>query len=134
MKTITWNRRHLNGEMELVTFTRLFSTTGGVDELATRISLEVIARRQGIIRSKSQFMDEMNKLSIEHELALAAALSPEEIALAGEYFGTQAMLATVRYGLSGSDELTPRRALTRLERFIDEVFRRSSKELMSQVS
>lgn len=134
MQTITWNRRHLNGDVEVVTFTRLFSTKGGVEELATKISLEVIARRQGVIRSKSQFMEEMSKLSIEHELALAAALSPEEIALAGEYFGTQAMLATVRYGLSGSDDLTPRRAINRLEKFVDEVFRRSSKELIAQVS
>ena len=134
MQTITWNRRHLNGDVEVVTFTRLFSKKGGVEELAAKVTLEVIARRQGVIRSKSQFMDEMSKLSIEHELALAAVLSPEEVALAGEYFGTQAMLATVRYGLSGSDELTPRRAVKRLEEFIDEVFRRSSKELISQVS
>lgn len=134
MQTITWNRRYINGAVERVSFTRLFSTKGGVEELTARLSLEVIARRQGIIRSKTQFMEEMDKLSLEHELSLLAASSPDDIALAGEYFGTQAMLATVRYGLSGSDEVTVQGALKRFERFINEVYQRSSKELIAKVS
>lgn len=134
MKTITWNRRYINGAVETVTFSRLFSTKGGVEELTAKISVETIARRQGLIRSKTQFMDEMDRLSLEHQISVLTALSPEEIALAGEYFGTQAMLATVRYGLSGSDDLTTRSALKRFERFINEVFQRSSKELVAKVS
>jgi hypothetical protein len=134
MQTITWNRRHINGAVEKVNFTRLFSTRGGVGEFTARLSVEIMARRQGLIRSKSQFMDEMDKLSLEHELSLLAARSPEEMVLAGEYFGTQAMLATVRYGLSGSDEVTTRSALKRFERFVNEVFQRSSKELVTKVS
>lgn len=134
MQTITWNRRYINGAVEEIHFTRLFSKKGGVEELTAKISLEIIARRQGIIRSKAQFMDEMDKLSLEHEISLLTALSPEEIGLAGEYFGTQAMLATVRYALSGSDEMTTRSAVKRFERFVNEVFQRSSKELVAKVS
>lgn len=134
MQTITWNRRYISGAVEEIHFTRLFSKNGGMEELTARLSLEIIARRQGIIRTQSQFMEEMARLSMEHEVSLLTAISPEEIGLAGEYFGTQAMLATVRYGLSGSDEVTTRSALKRFERFVDEVFRRSSKELIAKVS
>lgn len=134
MQTITWNRRYINGTVEQVTFTRLFSTKGGVEEFTAKVSLEIIARRQGIIRSKNQFMEEMDKLSLEHELSMLTAISPGEIALAGEYFGTQAMLATVRYGLSGQDEVTTRNALKRFEKFVNEVYHRSSKELVAKVS
>jgi len=134
MQTIIWKRRYLDGRVEEVSFTRLFATRGGVEEYHARLSLEVIARRQGIIHSKTQFLEEIDKLSLEHELAMFLAVSPEEIARAGEYFGTQAMLATVRYGLSGSDELTVRGALKVFEKFVNEVFRRSSRELISKVS
>lgn len=134
MQTITWNRRYINGTVEAVHFSRLFSTKGGVEELTAKLSIEIIARRQGLIRSKTQFMDEMDRLSTEHEISVLTAISPEEIALAGEYFGTQAMIATVRYGLSGSDALTTRGALKRFERFVNEAFQRSSKEIMSKVS
>lgn len=134
MKTITWNRRYIDGTVEVINFTRLFCSKGGVEEFTTKISLEVIARRQGLIRSKDLFLEEMDKLSLEHEVSILTAETPEEIALAGEYFGTQAMLATVRYSLSELDEVASRGALRRFEQFVNEVFQRSSRELISKVS
>lgn len=134
MQTITWNRRYIDGTVEEIKFTRLFSSKGGVEEFTTKASLEIIARRQGLIRSNENFLEEMDRLSLEHEISVLTAQTPQEVALAGEYFGTQAMLATVRYGLSELDEVASRGVIKRFQRFVNEVFQRSSRELVSKVS
>lgn len=130
MQTITWTKRTIDGSATDVHFTRLFSAVGGDQEARTKLSLEIIARRQGLIRSQQQFMDEMSKFDKEHKLALSLAMTPDEAVGASEYFGTQAMLATVRYGLSDPDSSTIRCAIKRFEQFLNDIYLRSSASLI----
>lgn len=121
MQTITWNKRHLDGSTEEVRFTRLFSMDGGVEEGSIRAAVEVIARRQGVIRTERQFHEELSQTIRAYRSSARYVRNEKEARLAREYFGTQAMLVTVRYGLGDPEVNSLRAALNRFKEFMREV-------------
>lgn len=129
MQTATWNKRHFDGSVEEIRFTRMFTTEGGEEEQRIKRALEVIAHRQGLIRSEEQFLSIMEQLSLAHQIAVITSRSEEEANQAKEYFGTQAMLATVRYGLHTDHGSTVNFAMNRFKKFMADAALRSSKGL-----
>ena len=97
MKTVIWKRRLIDGTVQEVSFTALFSED---DASSVDIYLEEMARRQGIVRTKKTFMDEMQKIQLAYEIDLIFAKGRDEIITAAEYYVTKAMILTARYGMS----------------------------------
>ncbi len=134
MKTITWNKHLGNGKTEIVNFTRLFSEQGSKDSATVKEALHILAKRQGLIRSEAQFQEIMERLSREHEIAVRNARCPKEYALSIEYYGSQALIAAVRYALFSNDESTNSIVLRRFNMFTDELRARSTGRMSRRAS
>lgn len=135
MKIVTWNRTLEDGTSKEVHFTRLFTETDSpVEKVELAISLEQLALRQGIISSKEEFMAVMDGIEKSHGEALLNAPTPDDFLKAAEFFATQAMIATVRYGLSGDNDISHKVAIKRLEKFVDYAAKSSAEKLFHESS
>jgi hypothetical protein len=96
MKTVIWNRRLIDGSIQEVSFTALFSE----DHQSVDTYLEEMARRAGVIRSKATFTEEMSRIELAYEIDLIFAKDRDDIIKASEYYTAKAMILVVRYALS----------------------------------
>lgn len=104
MKTVIWNRRLIDGSVQEVSFTALFSE----DHQSVDMYLEEMARRAGIVHSKTTFMEEMSRIILSYEIDIIFAKDREDVIKASEYYTAKAMILAVRYSLSderGSQEI-----------------------------